>query len=1732
MSCAYTAPNGTQSRVFKSLYKSNGLATAVANLEWFKTQDFNNWYAGSERTVDGEPVISNGLITNEAGETRNILNRIDTPIKDKVIADQVNYLTKVFNDAGIQVNVTSDNYAADIGYVVGIDNKAEIVFNPFKVKEDSVFHEFGHIYVDLIGENDPFILQGIDQLKYTELWNIVAKRNPQLEGLRLGKEVLTTAIGMEAARINSKLTQAKHKGKNKFLDNIRGWLVWVGQLFRRIAAKFGIEVDVAKMLAYELTSGRLRSIINGRLSSYIQYAKADTSKMGQRDMYNYLNSLAGRFVLDESGEFYTDTTTGEKLRRTTSIIDEITYAFDREANIERMVNSDDPLNARYTTIEQVEKLWADKREEGTAIHAMINEYVNLRKMNVSRNRAIQMILTDVPKPPDTKFDKDNVRIYTGTDPVHVRTYILDVTEFIEKLIGEGQMLIPEFTIGSTTDGVAGTVDLIAIDVDGRVRIFDYKTKEFTTIENREYSQFDRFYAIPKSSDIQYLRPPFNGIQNTIANRYGLQLSYYAGILSQFGVKVDSLHIVPFVGEIIRTNTEEGDFQYNYQNVKRYTGGGTRNGIFTVKNYAKELMTADTMKTDFEDEAAEFDEAEYLQETLDAEYSKQADIDEWLKQTVLGLKASMIQLDQLADRYIATAYRHKVEKIIGELHAADEFKAIADYTKFVLDELHDIEAKLFSSIKINGIDVNKNIGFANMTWKHIAALKTDNPEKFHEFMLFLVNSMNFIKHGVNKQKLPDAVMAFDNQYANEQARLLNDAIARVEGLTHHINRLNKELNLYYAEISSNPLFQGDNLLKHTEDFYTTYRDLSMLEAWFDPLADSHDTFMANVAKMYERVKKDFERESDKLLAEYVDKTKGIDVNRLVDQTTAKFIDKINYAEYYKAKEAFFADLEKKPFKKGSKQYIKAVNAWYRNNTVRKTDEEIEALKKKKERSLGNRKTSQLFKDWLNNQYYYNGKTFVESQNGEFFKPNPSVYASSAYKNLTAEEKAGLEYIKELLVKLVERYRVNMIDRGYIPSMSDRQLDATDALKNIAGWHDAHNNKHVFMDENGDNINLLVFPFLAKLDQEKQKDLSTAQTPEELAQLKEENKKIREENDKRHAAQASKDLAAIMPIFIRAATHFNFKHTIHKEMFRILQSFEDVQNIRVAKNGAILSTKKDSKQVTRKKTVRGTKLAERFKQFMEQIFYDNFEKDEGKFTKYSRVVQNYTSLKVMALNPFVAINNTLFGLTMDAVEAVAGDFIRTGDLAKGISTYNLGVTSYFADAGDNVTEFSSKQNAFLHAYPIMMDHTERAIVEAHEGNSTSAYKFISSSLSSMYLLQHSSEHMIQNSMLFANALSHKVKDGKIFSYNEFVKHGLKRTSFQLSSAENDAILEENKVITAERKAEWDKLPSVYDIHEFTKLEASNKGRITIDYSKAGIDVTDATAKQNFDDALTDFQRRVQGLNHRAHGVYNKQDAGVVQRYVLGRLALQFRRWLRPGYLNRWGRGHDWKPEWNERIGKMEQGYYKTMFNLLIRRPFITLTGSKQNTERDNAVVAAEAIANIADSALEYITRAKTYWNSLEDWEKGNVKKALFEISVFFAISALSALALGAWDDEDEMSMAQYWTLHQLDRLMLELGTYRLNPLAFKKDGMYFTGGLMNEYSKIVRSPLAVMTTFDDTMKLISATTGYVLNPDSDTFKSGVYHGDSKIKVRAIKMIPVVNQFYKFYYLEDNYRYFKLY
>lgn len=176
-----------------------------------------------------------------------------------------NNLIKTFNKVNVNVIVRPNTLLSSHARVLEGNNFQKIIeYNPQKVHNESIFHEFGHIYIDLISDQS-IVEEGINKLRGTELWNKIESLYPELED-NIGREVLTTAIGMKANELFNKLED--QSWWNRLIEKIHNLFLSLFSLPVTIESS-----DFITQIAKELVNGNITRSLDRRIKMTTQHMK-------------------------------------------------------------------------------------------------------------------------------------------------------------------------------------------------------------------------------------------------------------------------------------------------------------------------------------------------------------------------------------------------------------------------------------------------------------------------------------------------------------------------------------------------------------------------------------------------------------------------------------------------------------------------------------------------------------------------------------------------------------------------------------------------------------------------------------------------------------------------------------------------------------------------------------------------------------------------------------------------------------------------------------------------------------------------------------------------------------------------------------------------------------------------------------------------------------------------------------------------------------------------------------------------------------------------------------------------------------------------------------------------------------------------------------------------------------------------------------------------------------------
>ena len=456
---------------------------------------------------------------------------------------------------------------------------------------------------------------------------------------------------------------------------------------------------------------------------------------------------------------------------------------------------------------------------------------------------------------------------------------------------------------------------------------------------------------------------------------------------------------------------------------------------------------------------------------------------------------------------------------------------------------------------------------------------------------------------------------------------------------------------------------------------------------------------------------------------------------------------------------------------------------------------------------------------------------------------------------------------------------------------------------------------------------------------------------------------------------------------------------------------------------------------------TYFLQRLNDFFEMQVYGKYMADEGTFgesniskSKVYNFVNRVTSLNSLALNVLSGISNVATGTVMMRLESFSGEFFSPKNTFNADRIYGVELPKYMSEIGSRVKV--SKLALWDELFNVMQEY-EQDVRSTNFDRKTWFSKMFSTS--TLFFMNNAGEHWMQN-----------------------------RTSLALADA-------------YKMKAPNGQIVSLWDAMEVVPIDPNNKKLGAKLQVKQGYTKEDGTEFTKED--IIAFSRKTAAINQRMHGIYNKADRSAIQRLGLGRMAIMFRKWIKPSLNRRFS-----KATYNYDLQAWTEGYYVTSGKFMLQ-----LARDLRNLQ-----------FNIG-----------AHWSELTKTEKANIIRAMTEVSHFLVLTAV--IGLIEWSDDDDrrwlISMLEY----QARRLRTELGSM-IPGRSMVKEGL-----------KILKSPAAGINTLEHILDLTK-----LLNPWNymDELQSGRYEGHSTAYKTFFEspIVPMNKTIYKGLHPEEGIPFFK--
>ena len=798
------------------------------------------------------------------------------------------------------------------------------------------------------------------------------------------------------------------------------------------------------------------------------------------------------------------------------------------------------------------------------------------------------------------------------------------------------------------------------------------------------------------------------------------------------------------------------------------------------------------------------------------------------------------------------------------------------------------------------------------------------------------------------------------------------------------------------------------------------------------------------------------------------------------------------------------------------------------------------------AIGSNRTRYVKEEYKNKNY----KPYSVNYNGSE-KYNNKV-------NLSSKEVAMIELLQSTLNEYATTNPMKrFIDRGYLPRRRKDDITTQSLAKDLIGLTgytiNTPSERRYEDDVDYAHDREVDFPMLqllkakgykkriiprTKLSTESQENYNKY-----LEDIKKQNKEIDENNEKLDNAILDDNWKEVFQEYITKAIDYNARQRAKYYIYLLLDELKSNDAYKTSYfSGKLKRDNANSTDIeTKYQTEKQTRTIELINNFYNRVVLGEFKKG-SKLDRYANLMQNITSAKYMIFNVTGGIGNVLTGWTNIAGEVFAKEFFDN-------STWNKAQARYFGALPAIIANLYSPKALNLTDGIIKLLRVVDIDNMLELKGVESATDRIKKIRDSLYGLQSSGEHYMQNTVMLAMLESHRVikdnngnwyigsfanftRDLEIQTMCDLVKddpellasYRLFIDNIRSDANEAKSYAEFSKDINAEFiKAHCSKaFANEYIKNRDANLKSAKKEFEKFDTLASQFELVDGIARIKPDSVITKdmfgrFRDKVINVNNKIHGIYDKIGAAKIEAEWYGGLVMQYKKHLYPGILKRWRvRGY-----YNEMRESIERGSYINLISFLAHefKDDIKNAKAKGGTTTD---IVLHSIQNIFKSFIDTFINFRFNYKMLPDWQQHNLRRILGD-SIAIASAILMAIVLHlATDDDDEEVINSTWynlILYQADRWATESRAYT-------------PWGFVAEAKTLYSSPIAALSGPKDLFKAMSLIIDAMIDPEFDpVYDRGLYKGQNKFTILLERNIPLLRVIRRLQNLDKNNQFYRL-
>lgn len=465
-----------------------------------------------------------------------------------------------------------------------------------------------------------------------------------------------------------------------------------------------------------------------------------------------------------------------------------------------------------------------------------------------------------------------------------------------------------------------------------------------------------------------------------------------------------------------------------------------------------------------------------------------------------------------------------------------------------------------------------------------------------------------------------------------------------------------------------------------------------------------------------------------------------------------------------------------------------------------------------------------------------------------------------------------------------------------------------------------------------------------------------------------------------SQQSLDLFTVYRLEAKNGVNFEEKHNVENDMTSLVEISKNASYYKTANSRVPFVNKLLKRNPTARIEGKDSNTYKRMVSLMESNLYDILHKDAGKIGKVDMnkavgLLNGWTAKLGMWVNEVAGTVNILNGKAQLFLEAIAGNHIKGGSLAKAEKLYFQDILNNLKDVRSPIkTSLSNQLNEIFDTFGMISVSAEQAFIK----NTILKAK---ANEDTMQFIQSGGEHWLQSVLTMGVLDSIKVMDIN----NNFID----KTGKIVEEKDGATLLDmfekiDGKLVLSDKVIYTDKTPGI-------KYNEGGKQAVTA-FLKAKIFAT--------------------------MGNYDSNMQPEAMRHASGKIIMMFRKYLIELGLNRWrGLEH----------------FYVAKGDLLEEEKFFSealqedVEGMYTTTLRYIANAVYPAIRNLNFKLLS------SNWNELTDTEKKNIHKTIAETAMNIILYQMAILLAGFAGDDDDDNSALYFSMLVTARLNSELSSY---------------------------------------------------------------------------------------------------